>query len=118
VTCINDVKKNPNKKTVIFFHMAIGYLLTYALLISICLSGLLGLFLFQEYVKKISCLSVSYSSFLILVVLLSLKNNKQNEILIIMVSVLILFAINLLTGIAIAKNISAEGADKDDLENR
>ena len=96
--------------------MAMGYLLIYALLISICLAGLLGLFLFQEYVKKISCLSVSYSSFLILIVLLSLKNNKQNEILIIMVSVLILFAINLLTGIAIAKNISAESAGKDDLK--
>lgn len=90
--------------------MTVGYLLSYASLIFVCLTGLIGLFFFQEYVKKISCLSVSYSSFSLLIILISLKNDRQNEILIIMVSILIIFAINLLIGIAIARRISEEGS--------
>ncbi len=88
--------------------MSFGYLLICALLIFVCVAGILGLFLFREYIRKISCLSVSYSSFLTLIVLLSLKNDKLSEVLIIMVSILAIFAVNLLIGIGIARNIAEE----------
>ncbi len=88
--------------------MTFGFLIICALLILSCLIGFLGLFLFQEYVRKISCLSVSYSSFLILMVALSLGNENMNEVLVIMVSILAVFAVNLLIGIGIARNIAAE----------
>lgn len=62
--------------------------------------------------KKISCLSISYSSFVILIVLLSLKNSHLNEVLPVVVSVMIVFSVSLLMGIGIIKNIAKiEGAD-------
>ncbi len=78
----------------------------YASLIGLCLAGISGLFLFQEYVKKISSLSVSYSSFLVLITFLALRNSHLNEVLVIMVSILAIFSVNLLIGIGIAKNIA------------
>lgn len=95
--------------------MTIIYLLIYGLLIFLCLAGLCGLFFFQEYIRKISCLSVSYSSFLILITLLALKNTRLNEVLVIMVSILAIFSVNLLIGIGIARNIAeiqAETSEK------
>ncbi len=86
--------------------MAITYFIIYFLLIFLCLAGICGLLFNQEYVKKISCLSVSYSSFLILITLLSLKNSRLNEVLVVMVSMLAIFSVNLLIGIGIAKNIA------------
>jgi len=89
------------------------YFIIYALLIFLCLASLCGLFFFQEYIQKISCLSISYSSFLILITLLSLKNVKMNEVLIILVSILAIFSANLLIGIGIARNIvEAQGDNK------
>lgn len=91
------------------------YLVVYGLLIFLCLAGLCGLFFFQEYIRKISCLSVSYSCFLILITLLALKNMHLNEVLVIMVSVLTIFSVNLLIGIGIARNIAeaqSDGGDK------
>ena len=95
--------------------MSFVYLLIYGLLIFLCLAGLCGLFFFQEYIRKISCLSVAYSSFLILITLLSLKNVRLNEVLVIMVSILTIFSVNLLIGIGIARNIAEaqiDGGDK------
>ncbi len=95
--------------------MSFVYLLIYGLLIFLCLAGLCGLFFFQEYIRKISCLSVSYSSFLILITLLALKNVRLNEVLVIMVSILAIFSVNLLIGIGIARNIAEaqfDGGDK------
>jgi hypothetical protein len=95
--------------------MTIIYLLIYGLLIFLCLAGLCGLFFFQEYIRKISCLSVSYSSFLILITLLALKSTRLNEVLVIMVSILAIFSVNLLIGIGIARNIAeiqAETSEK------
>lgn len=86
--------------------MPITYFVIYGLLIFLCLAGLIGLFFSQEYIQKISCLSVSYSSFLILITLLSLKSAKLNEVLVIMVSILAIFSVNLLIGIGIVKNIA------------
>jgi hypothetical protein len=88
------------------------YYLIYGLLIFLCLAGLCGLFFLQEYVRKISCLSVSYSSFLVLVILLSLTNPRLNEVLIIMVSILAIFSVNLLIGIGIARNIAESQEEK------
>ena len=95
--------------------MSFVYLVIYGLLIFLCLAGLCGLFFFQEYIRKISCLSVSYSSFLILITLLALKNVRLNEVLVIMVSILAIFSVNLLIGIGIARNIAEaqfDGGDK------
>jgi hypothetical protein len=86
--------------------MIFVYLLIYGLLIFLCLAGLFGLFFSKEYIKKISCLSVSYSSFLVFISLMSLKNARLNEVLVIMVSVLAIFSVNLLIGIGIARNIA------------
>lgn len=86
--------------------MTIAYFIIYGLLIFLCLAGLAGLFFFQEYIRKISCLSVSYSNFLILITLLSLKNMRLNEVMMIMVSILAIFSVNLLIGIGIARRIA------------
>ncbi len=89
--------------------MSFAYLLIDGLLIFLCLAGLCGLFFFEEYIRKISCLSISYSSFLILVTLLALKSARLNEVLVIMVSILAIFSVNLLIGIGIARNIAEAG---------
>ena len=82
------------------------------LLILLCLSGLLGLFFCKEYVKRISCLSISYSSFLIFIVVISLKTSHLKEILAIMVTILAIFSANLFIGIGIAKNIAQSQSKK------
>ncbi len=87
-------------------------LLIYSSLIFLCLAGLCGLFLCREYIRKISCLSISYSSFLILVTVIALKNTHLNEILVIMVSILAVFSVNLLIGIGIIKNIAEVQGEK------
>jgi hypothetical protein len=81
-------------------------LIIYFLLVLAIISGLFGLFFYQEYVKKISCLAVAYSSFLALLVILSGKSSQANELILIMVTILIIFAINLLIGITIISNIN------------
>ncbi len=86
--------------------MTFGFLLIYAILLGTCIAGIFGLFLFKEYVKKISSLSVTYSSFFVLIILLSLKNEKMNEVMTIMVSVMVVFTMNILIGIGIARNIA------------
>ena len=70
------------------------------------MSGILGLFFAQEYLKKISCLSISYTSFVILIVFLALKNPHLNEALAIVVSLMIIFSVSLLMGIGIVKNLA------------
>jgi hypothetical protein len=79
--------------------------ITCALLILLVLGGLFGIFFCQNYLRKISCLSVSYSSFVVLIALMASKSQILNEILSVMVSILVVFALNLLIGVAIAKNI-------------
>lgn len=86
--------------------MNLSYLLLSSLLILLIISGLFGLFLFKEYIKKISCLSVSYSGFIVFVTLISFENTKFNEILAIIVTILIIFIFNLLLGIGIARKVS------------
>jgi predicted Na+-dependent transporter len=86
--------------------MAITYALICGLLILLCLSGLGGVFFFREYVRKISCLSIAYSNFLILIVFISLKSSNFNEIMMIMVSILVVFSVNLLIGISLVRSVA------------
>ena len=81
-------------------------MILYGLLIFLCLAGVLNLFIFQNYIKRIFSLAVAYSSFVMLMLLLFLKNENLNEILMLMVSILMIFSVNLLIGIGIVKNIS------------
>ena len=83
-----------------------AYLFICGLLIFLCLAGLCGLFFFEEYIRKISSLSVSYSSFLILIILLASRSGRLNDVLVVMVSILAIFSVNLLIGIGLAKNIT------------
>jgi hypothetical protein len=80
------------------------YLFIFLSLIFLVISGIFGLFFLSDKVKKISCLSISYSSFVAIMILLSLKNSEiLNNILTILVSIIIVFTANLLIGIAILK---------------
>ena len=75
------------------------------MLILICTIGVFGLFYLKDYFKKIAFLSVSYSSFVILISYLARKNILLDEIMAIILSIMILFSINILIGIGIAQNI-------------
>lgn len=75
------------------------------MLILMCLIGVLGLFYFNDFIKKISYLSVSYSSFIILISFIARKNIKLDEIMVVIISITIIFSINLLIGIGIIKQL-------------
>ncbi len=88
--------------------MTLPFQIICALLILCCLAGIFALFLSHEYIRKISCLSISYTSFIALIAVIALRNPKQNEAMLILVSVLVVMAVNLLIGIGLAKNIASE----------
>jgi len=89
--------------------MEFGYLFISALLIFVIIAGVAGLFFCATYVRKICCLSISYSSFLLFMILVSFRNgDRLNTILTIMVSILIVFASNLFIGILMARNIEKQ----------
>lgn len=67
--------------------------------------GVFGLFYLKDYFKKIAFLSVSYSSFVVLISYLARKNILLDEITTVILSIMILFSINILIGIGIAQNI-------------
>ncbi|MBM3589873.1 MAG: hypothetical protein FJX30_00655 [Alphaproteobacteria bacterium] len=79
--------------------------ISYFLLIFICISGLSGLFLFKDYVKKISSLSVAYSSLIVLLLLIAYSNNLLEKTLTFFISLLLIFSINLMIALGIIKNI-------------
>ncbi|HLD77077.1 MAG TPA: hypothetical protein VI861_02985 [Rickettsiales bacterium] len=81
------------------------YFIIAILLIILTIVGFCGLYFYKQNIRKICCLSISYSSFLLLIVILSFQNNLYlNTILAIMVSVLIIFCANLAIAIGILKN--------------
>ncbi len=89
--------------------MEFTYLIISALLIFTTIAGVAGLFFCQTYARKISALSVAYSSFLLFIIIISFRNgDKFNAILTALVSVLIVFATNLFVGVMIAKNIEKQ----------
>lgn len=79
--------------------------LIFSLLILICMIGVFGLFYLNDYFKKIAFLSVSHSSFVVLISYLARKNILLDEIMTVILSIMILFSINILIGIGIAQNI-------------
>lgn len=79
--------------------------ISYVLLIFVCICGLSGLFVYNDYVKKISSLSVSYSSLIVLLLLIAYSNNLLEKTLIFFISLLLIFSINLMIALGIIKNI-------------
>ncbi len=85
------------------------YFLILILLILVIIAGFLGLFFYKQNIRKICCLSISYSSFLLYFIIISFQNSAQlNAILAVMVSVLIVFLANLLVGAKIAQNLKKQ----------
>jgi hypothetical protein len=75
------------------------------LLIAICFTGVIGLFYFNDYFKKMAFLSLSNSATIILISFLARKHFLIDEILTLIVSGIILFSINILVGMGIIKKI-------------
>lgn len=89
--------------------------LTLILTASISVS-VLGVFLFCDNYKKISSLSVCFSSIILLFFKISSNSPKNIEILSILISLLLLFAATIAIGIGIANKIGLnEGKRKKDL---
>ena len=76
------------------------------LLIFTIVFGLFGVFLYGDYLKKISCLCVSYSGLILLLILLAQSSGDAKELFIAAVTVLIIFSATIITGIEIISNIA------------
>jgi hypothetical protein len=86
--------------------MDVTHFLICWLLILLSILALGGMFLVRNYIKKISLLSVSYVSFIILFVVLSQNKILTREMTSIAAVIFTVFSINLMLGIAMVKNIS------------
>ena len=78
--------------------------------------GLLGLFLFTDHLRKIACLSISYSSLIILIIFLFRNSEKSKELFGAVVTILIIFGIILAVGIGIISN-AAKIEEKEKSKN-
>ena len=76
--------------------------------------GLFGLFLYSDYLKKMSCLSVAFISLVVLFIILARNSYKANDLYVIIGTIIIIFSISLITGIGIISNI----ARLDELSNK
>lgn len=93
-----------------FFYLMI--IISYIFLIFICVAGLLGLFLFDSYVKKISALSVCFGTLIILLGLIVYNEANifiddlvHKKMITFFISLLLIFSINLMIALGIIKNI-------------
>ena len=68
--------------------------------------ALFRLFLYDNYLKKISSLCVVYSSLLLLLILFFRENAQNKELFLSITYILIIFSLILASGIAIMANIS------------
>jgi hypothetical protein len=75
-------------------------------LIFILIAGLIGVFCYDNYLKKIACLSVSYTNLIIILIIFSKNSQKASQLFSIITSLLILFSITLAVGIGIIFNIA------------
>jgi multisubunit Na+/H+ antiporter MnhG subunit len=66
--------------------------------------GLFGLFLFNDHLRKIACLSVAYSSLIILIIFLFKNSENSKELFAAVVTILIIFGVILAVGIGIISN--------------
>ncbi len=90
-------------------------LISYFLLVLVCVCAIAGLFIFKDYQKKIASLSVSYSSIIILLSLIAYQNNLLDKILSFFISLILIFSINLMIAIGIIKNIGETNLNKKQL---
>ncbi len=76
------------------------------MLIFSLVSGLVGVFYYENYLKKIACLSVSYTNLIIVLIIFSKNSEKASQLFNIITTILILFSITLAIGIGIISNIA------------
>ncbi len=69
-------------------------------------SGIGGVFYFDQYFKKIICLSVAYTNLIIILIIFAKSSEKADQIFEIITTALILFSITLAVGIGIIFNIT------------
>lgn len=75
-------------------------------LIFILVGGFIGVFFYDNYLKKIACLSVSYTNLIIILIIFFKNSQKATQLFSIITSLLILFSITLAIGIGIIFNIA------------
>jgi hypothetical protein len=75
-------------------------------LIFILIAGLVGVLCYDNYLKKIACLSVSYTNLIIILIIFSKNSEKASQLFSIITTLLILFSITLAVGIGIIFNIA------------
>lgn len=78
----------------------------YSALLILCFFGLAGLYFFDDYIKKISSLVISYSSLIVFIFTLSIETLNFYNVVKIIISLLLIVLLNLVVGITIIKNIS------------
>ena len=76
------------------------------MLIFSLVAGLVGIFYYSNYLKKIACLSVSYTNLIIVLIIFSKNSQKASQLFSIITTMLILFSITLAVGIGIISNIA------------
>ena len=72
---------------------------------------ILGVFLFCDNYKKISCLAACFGLIILLFFKISLDSGKEMEILSILVSLLLVFGATIIIGVNIANKVKSGGSD-------
>lgn len=83
------------------------------LLISSLVAGLAGIFCYDNYLKKIACLSVFYTNLIIVLIIFAKNSQKASQLFGIITTTLILFSITLAVGIGIIFNIAKLKKNKE-----
>jgi hypothetical protein len=78
----------------------------YSMLLILCFLGLMGLYFFNDYIKKISSLVISYSSLIVFIFTLSIETSNFYNSIKIIITLFLIVLLNLIVGITIIKNIS------------
>ena len=78
----------------------------YSMLLILCFLGLMGLYFFNDYIKKISSLVISYSSLIVFIFTLSIETSNFYNAIKIIITLFLIVLLNLIVGITIIKNIS------------
>jgi hypothetical protein len=76
------------------------------LLIFSLVAGLVGVWFYDNYLKKISCLSVVYTNLILVLIIFSKNSEKASQLFTIITTIVILFSITLVVGIGIISNIA------------
>jgi hypothetical protein len=76
------------------------------ILILVTFSSMIGVFVSQNYYKKIACLASCFSSIILLFFVISFNSTQNTQILSILVSVIIIFSATIATGIAIIDKVN------------